>query len=1131
MLRTITQLWLGILLSFPVLALDSASAIFYPLPTQIKGTFIAAQHLFPGEQGGLWIHDVHGRVLFYDGSNLQPKSGSLLDFSVDQVAYIDGAFWTFFNNEVYRTKPNQERKLIFSLNPGAQIRKIGASGDYIWVSDGSQFHTYHVAQNKLEAYSLLQLYQHSNNSHVYINDAIFVKTRWVLATNSGAYLSEGKRFNHVVSSKKHFIEKVYYSASRREIVIGSLKGALVFSLENAEQPIVRIGDSHVLAIAETNQEYWIGTEHGLFVHSFLSGETSKVTAASFQELDLSQSKIYSLLNDNMGGMWVATNRGIRYYSMFSKKFERMTFDGGHRIADLNKITQTYTGPKDQLWLSSGRNVYLRSNDRTKLIIQAQNEITQFAIREKQIWIATNDGLQVYDLSTQQWVELPYLRALAGAPIEHIINTDEGKIWLARGKSLFYIDPSKQLLRNLGDDWLVAKYLPAKITRLFASSSELIIGTDHGYYQYDGEKIRFNHFSASYGEVLDIVESTDGAYWFASAYGVFKTQLRSNEQVSMALRIDNARPACMLADSEGVWLSSSVGLSYYRLSGELVKHYSSASGLINNEFTSGVCNQLSHPESNHKTLVFGSKYGLVKADSTTLLVSKSPESKVIISRVSSESGVIQVGGGELNDTYIPYGSSVSFLFGVMPKPNTQVLHFRLNTYDEWQVLEGGQLNLEHLSSGHYTLQVSSGEQVIRGQVGAEFQFTVLEPWYRTSFAIFSFVMTLLFVFGAVGYWRSRYVLQHNKELAAQVTLKTNQLRHQSRVLLSSNQQLRKQIQVRNLLVDHVASSIKTSIDVFAKFVPDDCDESTQDHLKKAYWQLNELKVVPVENTGNAQSYDLNQITSSVIDVWREDFKKAGLELEFQDVESHSRVVLESFNLDVIFNTVFANIIKRSYRGQSVRVSIGEDERHITLTMLDFGNQLPSKLTFGKPISMNQVDLSIEQLSTLVEASGGKLSIISSDTQNKFDITWPKVHFTDEQLEHVMMNSFDDVLEPTRQEPVKMSPEQEWLNKVYQLVSDNFSDAEFGTASAAKLLFMSERSLQRRFKSASSRTFKDYLTEVRLETACEQLLAGEKISEVAFNCGFNDPSYFSQKFRLHFGLPPSKFATTQESQTSL
>lgn len=93
----------------------------------------------------------------------------------------------------------------------------------------------------------------------------------------------------------------------------------------------------------------------------------------------------------------------------------------------------------------------------------------------------------------------------------------------------------------------------------------------------------------------------------------------------------------------------------------------------------------------------------------------------------------------------------------------------------------------------------------------------------------------------------------------------------------------------------------------------------------------------------------------------------------------------------------------------------------------------------------------------------------------------------------------------------------------MVAEHYTNPEFGTAMAAKMLYVSERSLQRRFKSANSRTFTDYLTEVRLEKACESLLAGEKVVDVAFASGFNDPSYFSQRFKLYFGVPPSKFAS--------
>ncbi len=256
--------------------------------------------MFPGEQGGLWIHDVHGRVLFYDGQTTLPKSGSFLRNKVEQLAYHKGSFWTLIENEVYQTYPNQERRLVFSLNPGSQIRKIGSSGNYIWVSDGAQFYTYNVETSELNSFSLLQLYQHSNNSYVYINDAIFVETKWALATTSGVYLSEGSKFNHVVSSGTNYIEKVYYSHTRREILVGTLKGALIFNIYEPGKPVIRIGASHVLTFAETNQEYWVGTEQGLYLYSFLTGEVTQVTPASFLELELASTKIYSLLNDNMG---------------------------------------------------------------------------------------------------------------------------------------------------------------------------------------------------------------------------------------------------------------------------------------------------------------------------------------------------------------------------------------------------------------------------------------------------------------------------------------------------------------------------------------------------------------------------------------------------------------------------------------------------------------------------------------------------------------------------------------------------------------------------------------------------------------------------------------------------------------
>jgi len=49
----------------------------------------------------------------------------------------------------------------------------------------------------------------------------------------------------------------------------------------------------------------------------------------------------------------------------------------------------------------------------------------------------------------------------------------------------------------------------------------------------------------------------------------------------------------------------------------------------------------------------------------------------------------------------------------------------------------------------------------------------------------------------------------------------------------------------------------------------------------------------------------------------------------------------------------------------------------------------------------------------------------------------------------------------------------------------------------------------------------LTELRLTKAAELLVheAERRISDIAFDCGFNDLSYFNRCFRRRFGLTPS------------
>jgi len=60
----------------------------------------------------------------------------------------------------------------------------------------------------------------------------------------------------------------------------------------------------------------------LYVYSFLSGEITKYSGEQDAGYALMGRKINAIINDNVGGIWIATNKGIQYYSLFGDKFER-----------------------------------------------------------------------------------------------------------------------------------------------------------------------------------------------------------------------------------------------------------------------------------------------------------------------------------------------------------------------------------------------------------------------------------------------------------------------------------------------------------------------------------------------------------------------------------------------------------------------------------------------------------------------------------------------------------------------------------------------------------------------------------------------------------------------------------------
>jgi AraC-like DNA-binding protein len=95
----------------------------------------------------------------------------------------------------------------------------------------------------------------------------------------------------------------------------------------------------------------------------------------------------------------------------------------------------------------------------------------------------------------------------------------------------------------------------------------------------------------------------------------------------------------------------------------------------------------------------------------------------------------------------------------------------------------------------------------------------------------------------------------------------------------------------------------------------------------------------------------------------------------------------------------------------------------------------------------------------------------------------------------------------------------LKAVLTILQRRFSEPDFSAQKVAAEAGLSERYVNELLYEAGA-GFTTRLNELRMRKAADLLARKEgRISDIAFECGFNDLSYFNRCFRRRFGLTPT------------
>ena len=103
-----------------------------------------------------------------------------------------------------------------------------------------------------------------------------------------------------------------------------------------------------------------------------------------------------------------------------------------------------------------------------------------------------------------------------------------------------------------------------------------------------------------------------------------------------------------------------------------------------------------------------------------------------------------------------------------------------------------------------------------------------------------------------------------------------------------------------------------------------------------------------------------------------------------------------------------------------------------------------------------------------------------------------------------------------------PDKQFLDKLQTILDDNLTESNFNPHTLCRELGLSRMQLHRKLVALTGLSTSAFIKSQRLKYACTLLQKSElRISEIAYACGFNSPSYFTKSFKETYSKSPQDY----------
>ena len=124
------------------------------------------------------------------------------------------------------------------------------------------------------------------------------------------------------------------------------------------------------------------------------------------------------------------------------------------------------------------------------------------------------------------------------------------------------------------------------------------------------------------------------------------------------------------------------------------------------------------------------------------------------------------------------------------------------------------------------------------------------------------------------------------------------------------------------------------------------------------------------------------------------------------------------------------------------------------------------------------------------------------------------------ESVLLNTLSYISKGKEKSEIKNS--ENLLSVIVDYVDTHYREKELSLKNVARIFAYTEKYLSHFFKSKMGIGFNEYVNKLRLQYAFELIENGSSsVTEIALQCGFSDPLYFSKVFKKRNNKAPTEY----------